>query len=148
MGATLSRVELRSPFLLRTAQPPIEEAHGRRVTDVRRMGKRIVVALEGERFLVLHLMIAGRLLWLPAAGKGPPARITLAVLHFSSGRLAFTEAGSKRRASLHYVAGARRAGVLRSRRPRRARVGPRPPSRSGCARRTTRSSARSPIRGS
>jgi formamidopyrimidine-DNA glycosylase len=105
-GAALDRVELRSPFLLRTAQPPIEEAHGRRVTGVRRMGKRIVVVLEGERFLVLHLMIAGRLLWLPAAGKGPPARITLAVLHFSNGRLAFTEAGSKRRASLHYVAGA------------------------------------------
>jgi formamidopyrimidine-DNA glycosylase len=105
VGATLDRAELRNPFLLRTAQPPLEAVHGRRVTDVRRLGKRLVIALDGGLFLVLHLMIAGRLLWLPASGKGPPARITLAVLHFTAGRLAITEAGTKRRASLHVVAG-------------------------------------------
>jgi formamidopyrimidine-DNA glycosylase len=104
-GATLERVELRNPFLLRTAEPPVDATHGRRVTAVRRLGKRLVIALDGDLFLVLHLMIAGRLLWLAPSGKGPP-RITLAVLHFSTGRLAFTEAGTKRRASLHVVSGA------------------------------------------
>jgi formamidopyrimidine-DNA glycosylase len=104
IGSVLTRVKILSPFVLRTAVPPIGEAEGKRVEDVRRLGKRIVFALEGERFLVLHLMIAGRLRWLESEAK-PPARITLAVLHFSTGRLAFTEAGSKRRASMHFVAG-------------------------------------------
>ena len=103
-GATLDRVRLTSPFVLRTAVPSIAEAEGRRVRDVRRLGKRIVVALDGELFLVIHLMIAGRLRWL-AVGVKPPGRITLALLEFSSGRLAFTEAGTKRRASLHLVEG-------------------------------------------
>jgi formamidopyrimidine-DNA glycosylase len=103
-GETLKRVRLSSPFLLRTAVPPIGDAEGKRVVGVRRLGKRIVIALEQELFLVLHLMIAGRLRWLGADAK-PPGRITLAVFEFSSGRLAFTEAGTKRRASLHLVRG-------------------------------------------
>ena len=104
-GGVLERVRLSSPFLLRTAVPPIGEAEGRRVVGVRRLGKRIVIALEGELYLVLHLMIAGRLRWLDTGTK-PPGRITLAIFEFSSGRLAFTEAGTKRRASLHLVRGA------------------------------------------
>ncbi len=104
VGATLVRMELRNPFLLRTAVPPVDAAQGRRVRDVERIGKRIVVALDGALYLVLHLMVAGRLRWL-APEEGPPARITLAVVHFSTGRLALTEAGTRRRASLHLVEG-------------------------------------------
>jgi formamidopyrimidine-DNA glycosylase len=103
-GAPLLRVGIVNPFVLRTAVPSIGDVEGKRVRDVRRLGKRIVLALEGELFLVLHLMIAGRLRWLARDAK-PPARITLAVFEFPAGRLAFTEAGSKRRASLHCVAG-------------------------------------------
>jgi len=101
----LERTRILNPFVLRTAVPPIEEAAGKRVVDVRRLGKRLVLELEGEWFLVLHLMIAGRLRWLAAHAK-PPARITLAVFEFGSGSLALTEAGTKRRASLHCVHGA------------------------------------------
>jgi formamidopyrimidine-DNA glycosylase len=104
IGRVLTRVVIANPFVLRTAVPPIGDAEGKRVRDVRRLGKRIVLALEGDLFLVLHLMIAGRLRWLEPEAKAP-ARITLAVMHFSTGRLAFTEAGSKRRASMHLVAG-------------------------------------------
>jgi len=104
VGQPLVRVQLANPFLLRTAVPPIESVQGRRVRNVRRLGKRIVIALEGELFLVLHLMIAGRLRWLEG-GARPPARITLALFEFASGKLAFTEAGTKRRASLHVVQG-------------------------------------------
>jgi formamidopyrimidine-DNA glycosylase len=100
----LERIRLISPFVLRTAVPPISAAEGRRVDAVRRLGKRIVFALEGEFFLVVHLMIAGRLRWLERGGK-PPARITLALLEFGDGMLAFTEAGTKKRASLHFVHG-------------------------------------------
>ena len=103
-GQILERVRLQNPFVLRTADPPIADAEGKHVRDVRRIGKRIVLALDDDLFLVIHLMIAGRLRWL-AAGVKPPAGITLAVLEFSSGRLAFTEAGTKRRASLHLVRG-------------------------------------------
>ncbi len=103
LGQTLLHVRVRNPFVLRTAVPPIGEAEGRRVVGLRRLGKRIVLALEGGRFLVLHLMVAGRLRWL-AAGKAPPARITLASFEFEHGTLAFTEAGTKRRAALHYLA--------------------------------------------
>jgi formamidopyrimidine-DNA glycosylase len=99
----LKRLRLVNAFLLRTAVPPIASAEGRRVLGVRRLGKRIVISLEEELFLVLHLMIAGRLRWLD--GTKPPARITLALFEFTSGTLAFTEAGSKRRASLHFVQG-------------------------------------------
>jgi len=104
LGQTLLHVRVRNPFVLRTAVPPIAEAEGRRVVGLRRLGKRIVLALEDGRFLVLHLMVAGRLRWL-AAGKAPPARITLASFEFERGTLAFTEAGTKRRASLHLVHG-------------------------------------------
>jgi formamidopyrimidine-DNA glycosylase len=104
VGAKLLRVELLNPFLLRTADPPISALEGARVIGVRRIGKRIVLELEHDLFLVVHLMIAGRLRWL-AEGAKLPGRITLAVLHFSTGRLAFTEAGTKRRASLHLVRG-------------------------------------------
>ena len=103
-GEVLRQVRLLSPFVLRTASPPIGEAEGKRVIDLRRLGKRIVLVLEGDLYLVIHLMIAGRLRWL-APGAKPPGRITLAVLEFDSGRLAFTEAGTKRRASLHLVRG-------------------------------------------
>ena len=103
-GQTLRRIVLLNPFLLRTATPPIASAEGRKVIGLRRIGKRIVFALEGDLFLVLHLMIAGRLRWLAENAK-PPGRISLALLEFDSGRLVVTEAGSKRRASLHLVAG-------------------------------------------
>src|SRR5215510_2840524 len=104
VGQTLQRVRLISPFVLRTAVPPIASAEGRRVVGIRRIGKRLVLALEGELFLVFHLMIAGRLRWL-SPGEKPPGRITLAVLEFREAILALTEAGTKRRASLHLVAG-------------------------------------------
>ena len=104
LGRRLERVVLLNPFLLRTATPPIASAEGRAVIGLRRLGKRIVIALEGDLFLVLHLMIAGRLRWLEGRAKTPP-RITLARLEFENGTLAFTEAGTKRRASLHLVAG-------------------------------------------
>ncbi|HEV8096907.1 MAG TPA: DNA-formamidopyrimidine glycosylase family protein [Burkholderiales bacterium] len=103
-GRILRRVVLLNPFLLRTATPPVASVEGRTVVGFRRLGKRIVIALEGERFLVLHLMIAGRLRWL-AEGAKPPGRISLALFEFDSGKLLVTEAGSKRRASLHVVEG-------------------------------------------
>ena len=101
-GRTLAAIGLANPFLLRTAVPPIAAAEGRKVVGLRRLGKRIVIALEGELFLVLHLMIAGRLQWLEGSAK---ARNTLARFEFDNGTLAFTEAGTKRRASLHLVQG-------------------------------------------
>jgi formamidopyrimidine-DNA glycosylase len=104
VGTKLERVRLASPFVLRTALPPIGEAEGRKVTGIRRMGKRVVLALQDDLFLVLHLMIAGRLRWL-GRGEKSPARITLVLFDFPSGMLAFTEAGSKKRASLHLVCG-------------------------------------------
>jgi formamidopyrimidine-DNA glycosylase len=100
----LVRVKLRNPFLLRTAVPPISSVEGLRVLGLRRLGKRIVAELENRYFLVLHLMIAGRLRWLQGKEK-PPGRITLALLEFENGTLAITEAGSQRRASLHLVHG-------------------------------------------
>ena len=103
-GQVLRRLRLLNPFLLRTAVPPIAEAEGATVIDVQRLGKRVVLALAGERWLVLHLMIAGRLRWLTPGAK-PPGRITLATFEFDAGTLAFTEAGSTRRASLHFVEG-------------------------------------------
>ncbi|HWI38115.1 MAG TPA: DNA-formamidopyrimidine glycosylase family protein [Burkholderiales bacterium] len=100
VGHVLQRVKLLNPFLLRTAVPPIASAEGKRVTELRRVGKRIVFVLDGPLYLVLHLMIAGRLRWV-LPGKKPPN--TLALLGFDSGVLAFTEAGTKRRASLHLL---------------------------------------------
>ena len=92
-----------SPFLLRTAVPPIQSACGRRVTEVRRIGKRIAIGLEGELWLVFHLMIAGRLHWFEPGA--PIKRPGLARLEFENGTLTLTEAGTKRRASLHLVQG-------------------------------------------
>jgi formamidopyrimidine-DNA glycosylase len=99
-GARLDKVRLFNPFLLRTAVPPIASAEGKRVTGLRRLGKRVVIELEGGLFLVLHLMIAGRLHW-----DGKKTRGTLALFEFDAGTLSLTEAGSKRRASLHLVEG-------------------------------------------
>ncbi len=104
VGSTLTRVRIVSPNLLRTVEPPLEAAEGRAVQGVRRLGKRIAVALEGELFLVLHLMIAGRLHWRPAGAK-PPGKVGLAAFEFSTGTLVLTEAAKARRASLHVVAG-------------------------------------------
>ena len=103
-GERLIDVRLKSPFLLRSVSPPIDAVKGKRVVGVRRLGKRIVFALEDDLFLVLHLMIAGRLKW-REAGKKPVSKIDLAAFDFSSGTLLLTEAGSKRRASLHVVSG-------------------------------------------
>jgi formamidopyrimidine-DNA glycosylase len=103
-GQTLRNIKVLNPFLLRTVLPPITDVHGKRVIGVRRVGKRVVLALEGELFAVIHLMIAGRLRWI-ASGAKPPGKITLALFEFVHGSLALTEAGSKRRASLHIVAG-------------------------------------------
>jgi formamidopyrimidine-DNA glycosylase len=105
-GGQLARVRLASPFLLRTVTPGLVEAEGRRVVEVRRLGKRIVVGLEGQLFLVLHLMIAGRLHW-RGVGVTVPRRVGLAAFDFPIGTLLLTEAGTKRRASLHVVQGER-----------------------------------------
>ncbi len=104
IGATLERVRLLTPFLLRSVDPPLSALTGKRVAGVRRVGKRIVIALEDELFLVIHLMIAGRLQW-RAAGARPPGKIGLAAFDFSTGTLLLTEAGTKRRASLEAVGG-------------------------------------------
>ena len=105
VGEELLDVRLRSPFLVRSVTPPIASVIGKRVLAVRRLGKRIIFALEEELYLVLHLMIAGRLKWRDA-GKKPVARIDLAAFDFPRGTLLLTEAGSKRRASLHVLSGA------------------------------------------
>ena len=104
VGTPLERVRIGSPFLLRSADPPIAAAEGRRLTAVRRLGKRIVFALEPDLFLVLHLMIAGRLHWKERGAK-LPGRVGLAALDFPTGSLVLTEAGTKRRAALHLVRG-------------------------------------------
>ncbi|MBV8369881.1 MAG: formamidopyrimidine-DNA glycosylase [Candidatus Eremiobacteraeota bacterium] len=100
----LERVRLANPFLLRTAEPPIASAEGRAVRELRRVGKRIAIGLEGELWLVIHLMIAGRLHWRPH-GATLAGRNALAAFDFPDGSLVLTEAGSKRRASLHLVRG-------------------------------------------
>jgi formamidopyrimidine-DNA glycosylase len=104
VGVPLQRVRVASPFLLRSVDPPLAALDGRTVTGLRRLGKRIVVALTGDLFLVLHLMIAGRLHWRDA-GARIPGRMGLAAFDFDTGTLVLTEAGSKRRASLHVVRG-------------------------------------------
>lgn len=104
LGERLMRVRIASTFLLRTAEPPIREVEGRVVRDLRRIGKRIAIGVENDLWLVLHLMIAGRLHW-----RQPPASIagrnTLAAFDFPNGSLVLTEAGTKRRASLHVFGG-------------------------------------------
>jgi len=106
-GRTLERVYIASPFLLRTAATPISTVEGKKVIDVRRLGKRICVGLEDDLWLVLHLMIAGRLHWKERATAAPAKRSKrdLAAFEFDNGRLTLTEAGTQRRASLHVVIG-------------------------------------------
>jgi len=104
LGQPLVQVHLASPFVLRTVDPPMAEVQGRSVTGVRRLGKRIVLALEGELILVIHLMIAGRLRW-RGPGKTLRGKMVLAQFTFPDGTLYLTEAGSKRRASIHAVRG-------------------------------------------
>ena len=104
LDRALQKVRLASPFLLRTVDPPIREAEGRRVVRLRRLGKPIVFELEGSLFLVIHLMIAGRLRW-ETPGAKIPGRLGLAAFDFEAGTLILTEAGSKKRASLHLVRG-------------------------------------------
>jgi formamidopyrimidine-DNA glycosylase len=104
VGQPLQRVRLQSAFLLRTAQPPLADVEGRVVHELRRVGKRIAIGVDNDLWLVLHLMIAGRLHW-----RAPEAKLagrqTLAAFDFPNGSLVLTEAGSKRRASLHIVRG-------------------------------------------
>ena len=104
VGRTLQRVRLSSPFLLRSVTPPIEAIVGRAVVGVRRMGKRLILEFGDELFLVIHLMIAGRLRWRGVGGK-VPAKLGIASFDFRDGVLFLTEAGTKRRASLTLVQG-------------------------------------------
>ncbi len=104
VGEILERTRLGSPFVLRSVDPPLSDAEGLTVTGVSRLGKRIIVELEGDLFLVIHLMIAGRFLWL-ASGARLPMKVGLAAFDFAPGTLLLREAGSKKRASLHVVRG-------------------------------------------
>jgi formamidopyrimidine-DNA glycosylase len=104
VGRALDRVRLASPFLLRSVQPPLQSLEGRRVTDITRLGKRIVIGFEGNLFLVLHLMIAGRLRW-RERGVQIAAKVGLAAFDFENGTVLLTEAGSRKQASLHVVEG-------------------------------------------
>jgi formamidopyrimidine-DNA glycosylase len=113
LGAQLESTRITHPFLLRTFEPPLASLHGRRVVELRRVGKRVAVGFEGDQWLVLHLMIAGRLHWY-AAGARKTGRAALAYFVFDTGTLTLTEAGSKRRASL-YVFGS--SGELRQHDP-------------------------------
>ena len=104
VGRRLLRVQVISPFVLRSVEPPLSDADGRMVDDVRRVGKRVVIAFDGDLFLVIHLMIAGRFKWhdtMPKLNR----RLVLAAFEFESGTLVLTEAGTKRRASMHFVRG-------------------------------------------
>lgn len=105
VGQPIEDIRLLSPFILRSVSPPISDFVGHEVRSIRRMGKRIVFEVNDAGFLVIHLMIAGRFRWL-AKGKKPPGRIALAAFEFPNGTLVLTEAGTKRRASLHAVASA------------------------------------------
>src|SRR5438067_6190911 len=129
LGHRLQRIQIASPFLVRTAAPPTSDAEGKQVVELRRLGKRICIGLEDELWLVLHLMIAGRLHWKEFVGAGlVPARSTgraatraaptkfskrnLAAFEFDNGMLSLTEAGTQRRASLHLVKGDAGLGAL------------------------------------
>ena len=103
-GEELTEVRLGTPFLLRTVDPPLTEIVHQRVRDVTRSGKRIIIGFDDELFAVFHLMIAGRLHWKPRSNK-PPRKTDLAAFEFPNGTLTLTEAGTKRRASLHLVRG-------------------------------------------
>jgi formamidopyrimidine-DNA glycosylase len=109
LGHVLKRVSIRTPFLLRSVAPPVEAVHGKTARDVRRVGKRIAIGFEDDVWLVIHLMIAGRLHWRAASTGSKTAksgsRNVLAVFEFDSGALMLTEAGSERRAALHVTVG-------------------------------------------
>src|SRR5438270_7965755 len=104
VGQTLQRVRLANPFVLRTVEPSIADVSGKKVIGIRRAGKRIIIALESDLFIVIHLMIAGRFRWLAPNAK-IPGKLGLAAFDFENGTLLLTEAGSKRRASIHIVRG-------------------------------------------
>jgi formamidopyrimidine-DNA glycosylase len=104
LGQPVVQVHLASPFVLRTVEPPISDIQGRTITAIRRLGKRIALGVEGDLFVVIHLMIAGRLRWRPK-GKTLRGKMLLAEFGFPDGTLYLTEAGSKRRASIHVVQG-------------------------------------------
>ena len=104
VGRRIETIRLVAPFLLRSIGTPISAAQGRRVVALERMGKRVIFALEGDVYLVVHLMIAGRFRWKPA-GAPVPGKVGLLALDFEHGTLVLTEAGSTRRASLHVVSG-------------------------------------------
>jgi formamidopyrimidine-DNA glycosylase len=110
-GTVLDGIRLTSPFVLRSVDPPLARVAGKRVIGIARLGKRIAVALEDDLYVVLHLMIAGRLRW-RAPGAKPPGRLGLAAFDFSAGTLVLTEAGSKKRAALHVVHGAAALAAL------------------------------------
>jgi formamidopyrimidine-DNA glycosylase len=122
-GHRLQRIQIGSPFLVRTATPPISDAEAKQVVALRRLGKRICIGLEGELWLVLHLMIAGRLHWkdepkdarslaLPQLPRSSRMKAQLAIFQFENGMLSLTEAGTQRRASLHLVKGDAGLGTL------------------------------------
>src|SRR5689334_20842743 len=104
VGRRLQGVKLNSPFVLRSFDPPLDATYGKAVTGIRRIGKRIVLALAGDLFIVIHLMIAGRLHWRGPGEKKKPQGI-IALLEFERGTLYFTEAGTRKRASLTVVRG-------------------------------------------
>ncbi|HUC53335.1 MAG TPA: DNA-formamidopyrimidine glycosylase family protein [Candidatus Cybelea sp.] len=111
LGHVLEQVVVAGPFLLRTATPPIDSAQGHAVKAIRRIGKRIAIGFDNELWLVLHLMIAGRLHW-KERRVTPDGRRVSAAFHFDSGTLTLTEAGTKKRASIHVVEGERELGQL------------------------------------
>jgi len=104
VSQTLRQVRVANPFLVRSVDPPVAEAEGKQVTQIRRVGKRIAIGFEGDLWIVIHLMIAGRFRWLPAGAK-IPGKLGLAAFDFDTGSLILTEAGSTRRASLYAVRG-------------------------------------------
>ena len=110
VGQPLERVRLGSPFVLRSVEPPLSGTFGRKIVGLRRLGKRLIFELEGELFIVIHLMIAGRLQW-KAAGAKLPGRAGLAAFDFPNGTLLLTEVSTKKRASIHVASG---EGALRS----------------------------------
>lgn len=105
LGQTVEKIDIRNPFVLRSVTPPIAAAQAQTVRGVERLGKRIVIVLTGELYLIIHLMIAGRLRWGAPGSKPPGGKLTLAALYFANGALFLTEAGTKRRASIHLVMG-------------------------------------------
>lgn len=111
VGRVVRSVKVRNPFVLRTVDPPLTAIEGEPAQAIGRQAKRLVVQFPDEIFLVVHLMIAGRFRWIER-GRAPPARITLATLEFDDGTLALTEAGTKRRASVHVVRGAAALAAL------------------------------------